>query len=227
MVFTQESETPSGRTYSFWAGGHVVYFMCVLTANLVLLRATHNYTGWGELFILVQLVSFPVIVYLDSILLSHGVIAYFFDEFLASWTAWLGVLLVGAVLFVEGAVIDSYGLFKQLGKGLIGPNRIGVDDYSARSSGVTSGNSVSKVYQLQTNKRSGQFRVTNERLDDKGYVQMEDESLDSQLLQGQSQIKARQRVLEEGPNAIEMTAIQENRKMQGDETNENVNCGPS
>ena len=88
-----------------------MYFMCVLIANLVLVRATHNFTGWGELFILVQLVSFPVIVYLDSIMLTSGVIAYFFDEFLASWTAWLGVFLVASILYIEGAVVDGYGLF--------------------------------------------------------------------------------------------------------------------
>ena len=54
MVFTQESFTAAdGRSYNFWASGHVVYFECVLLANLVLLRWTHNFTGWGELFILV------------------------------------------------------------------------------------------------------------------------------------------------------------------------------
>ena len=111
MVFTQESETPSGRPYTFWAGGHIVYFMCVLIANLVLVRSTHNYTGWCELFILVQVVSFPVIVYWDSILLTNGVIAYFYDEWMSSWTAWLGVLFICTGLFVEKAITDSISLF--------------------------------------------------------------------------------------------------------------------
>ena len=51
MVFTQESPCPNGKSYTFWAGGHVVYFECVLIANLVLLRNTHNFAGWGELLI--------------------------------------------------------------------------------------------------------------------------------------------------------------------------------
>ena len=51
MVFTQESACPNGKSYTFWAGGHVVYFECVLIANLVLLRNTHNFSGWGELLI--------------------------------------------------------------------------------------------------------------------------------------------------------------------------------
>ena len=130
MVFTQESQTPSGRPYSFWAGGHVVYFMCVLIANLVLIRGTNNYTIWGELFVLVQLISFPVIVYLDSIMLTNGVIAYFFDEFLASWTAWLGVIFIAASLFIENAIVDSYTLFTGLKRSSSsggGTNRVGIE----------------------------------------------------------------------------------------------------
>lgn len=70
MYFTQESEVPSGKTYTFWAGGHVVYFECVLLANLVLVRSTNNFMGWGELIIFLQVASYFVIVYLDSILLT-------------------------------------------------------------------------------------------------------------------------------------------------------------
>jgi len=68
MVSTQESPTPSGKTYSFWAGGHIVYFECVLIVNLVLLRYSHNWTGWGELLIFLQVTSYFWIVYLDSIM---------------------------------------------------------------------------------------------------------------------------------------------------------------
>ena len=42
--------------------------MCVMVANLVLVRATNNFTGWGELLIFLQVTSFIWIVYLDSIL---------------------------------------------------------------------------------------------------------------------------------------------------------------
>ena len=114
MVFTQESPTPSGKTYSFWAGGHIVYFMCVLTANLILVRSTHNFTGWTELLIFLQLLSFPVILYLDSILFTNGVIAYFFDEWLSSTTAWLGVILIASFIFVEKATVDAVNLIQEL-----------------------------------------------------------------------------------------------------------------
>ena len=104
--------------------------MCVLIANLVLIRGTNNYTIWGELFVLVQLISFPVIVYLDSIMLTNGVIAYFFDEFLASWTAWLGVIFIAASLFIENAIVDSYTLFTGLKRNSSsggGTNRVGIE----------------------------------------------------------------------------------------------------
>jgi len=108
MVFPQMSAVENGKTYSFWAGGHVVYFECVLVVNIVLLRGSHNWTGWGELLIFLQVVSFFAFVYIDSIMLNTGEIAYFFDEYLSSWTAWLGCFLVGMLLFLEKALIDAW-----------------------------------------------------------------------------------------------------------------------
>ena len=70
MTFSQESEAPNGKTYTFWAGGHVVYFECVILANLVLIRSTNNFMGWGELIIFLQVASYFIFVYLDSILLT-------------------------------------------------------------------------------------------------------------------------------------------------------------
>ena len=52
MVFPQLSTVASGRTFTFWASGHIIYCMCVLTVNIVLLRGSHNWTGWGEIIIL-------------------------------------------------------------------------------------------------------------------------------------------------------------------------------
>jgi len=45
------SPVADGKTFNFWAGGHIVYFECILLANMVLLRQTHNFTGWNELLI--------------------------------------------------------------------------------------------------------------------------------------------------------------------------------
>ena len=177
MVFTQESETPSGRTYSFWAGGHIVYFMCVLIANLVLIRGTHNYTGWGELFVLVQLVSFPVIVYLDSIFLTNGVIAYFFDEFLASWTALLGVIFIGVGLFIENSLINSYTILKSANSSVsrVGIEKAGTSDHNKKSFNATmdsSGNVDMLDGTAQSNKGHLLIKNTMAETTDKGYVKM-------------------------------------------------------
>ena len=98
--------------------------MCVLIANMVLLRGTHNFTGWGEAFVALQLVSFIVILYMDSVILTSGPIAYFFDEWFASWTAWLGVLLVACSLYIENAAVDSYKIYQD---SVNGPNRVGIE----------------------------------------------------------------------------------------------------
>ena len=43
--------TESGRTYNFWAGGHIVYFQSLLLANLVLIRQTSHFIGINEFMI--------------------------------------------------------------------------------------------------------------------------------------------------------------------------------
>ena len=111
------SEVENWKTFSFWAGGHIVYFQTVFVSNFVLLRATHNFTGWNELLIFLQVTSYFWILYLDSIILTKGPIAYFFDEFMSSWTAWLGCILIACLLVVEKAILDAYDLmrYKNLG----------------------------------------------------------------------------------------------------------------
>ena len=116
MVFTQESAVASGKSFTFWAGGHIVYFECILLANLVLLRQTHNHTGWFELLLFLQTTSFFWILYLDTIIFTKGVVAYFYDEFMSSSTAWLGCLLVGSSIFIEKAFIDTLKILKKLTK---------------------------------------------------------------------------------------------------------------
>ena len=108
MLATQESPTPDGKTYTFWAGGHIVYFECVLLVNLVLLRYSHNWTGWGELLIFLQVTSYFWIVYVDTILFPTGVLAYFSDEFYSSWTAWLGCALLASTIYIEKHVFELF-----------------------------------------------------------------------------------------------------------------------
>jgi len=87
--------------------------MCVLIANLVLIRGTHNFQGWCESVIFLQVASYFLLLYMDSVILVSP-ISYFYDEFMGSWTAWLGVLFIGASLFVEKATLDAIALVKSL-----------------------------------------------------------------------------------------------------------------
>ena len=73
-----------------------------------MLRNTHNWAGWGELIIFLQVASFFLFLYIDSIWLIHGEIAYFYEEFTSSWTAWLGVILTGCLVIIEKAVFDAW-----------------------------------------------------------------------------------------------------------------------
>ena len=114
MYATQETPVESGKTFNFWAGGHVVYSECVLAANLVILRQTHNYTGWNEALIALQFASFFIVVYLDSVTLTQGEIAYFWDEFTSSWTAWVGCFLVGSSIIIEKACMDALQIRKSI-----------------------------------------------------------------------------------------------------------------
>ena len=52
-------------------------------------------------------------LWLDSVILT-GPISHFFDEFMGSWTAWLGVLFIGSALFVEKATLDAIALVRAL-----------------------------------------------------------------------------------------------------------------
>ena len=84
-----------------------MYFECVMLVNLVLLRQTSNYTGYGEFLIFGQVTSFIWILYFDTILIPTGTVGYFFDEYWSSWTAWLGFFLISCIIFLEKAVYDA------------------------------------------------------------------------------------------------------------------------
>ena len=43
-------------------------------------------------------------------MLTNGVIAYFYDEFMSSWTAWLGVILICSTIVIEKSFFDMLSL---------------------------------------------------------------------------------------------------------------------
>jgi hypothetical protein len=52
-----------GQTIGFWAGGHHVYMNCVLLANLIILRMSHNITGFNLVIISGQIAAFFVLLF--------------------------------------------------------------------------------------------------------------------------------------------------------------------
>lgn len=56
----------NGRNPSFWGGGMLVYGVCILVVNLVLLKKVNNFTGWCELLILSQIVAFGLVMWFET-----------------------------------------------------------------------------------------------------------------------------------------------------------------
>lgn len=84
----------SGKEFSFWSGGMTVYGVCVLLANLLLVKMTNNYTGGLELIAFVQSSLFWFAVYIENHFTMFTVLYMKFDEFVSSVAAWLGIILV-------------------------------------------------------------------------------------------------------------------------------------
>ena len=79
-----------------------------------MLRASHNYTGYGEVLVFLQVISYLVILYLESKILTKSVVAYLMDEYFSSNVAWLGCLLVASTIFIEKALFDMIDLMKTI-----------------------------------------------------------------------------------------------------------------
>ena len=89
-----------GKTYDLWAGGHVVYGMCVMAANRVLLQMKNYWTGYGMVIMFLQWVSFYASVWLDTILFETNVIYQFNNGFLMNGRAWMGNIGVFLVVMM-------------------------------------------------------------------------------------------------------------------------------
>jgi hypothetical protein len=44
----------------------LIYGVCVMVVNLVLLQMINNYTGYCELMIIMQVVTFWIVLYIES-----------------------------------------------------------------------------------------------------------------------------------------------------------------
>ena len=94
FVAAEDSPVDDGKTFNFWAGGHHVYMNCVLLANLIILKMQHAYTGFNLVIITLQIACYFLLLWYFSVELQTDVIYMFMDEFLSSWTAWLGCFFI-------------------------------------------------------------------------------------------------------------------------------------
>ena len=48
--------------------GHVVYGVCVIVANVVMLHKFNNYTGWGEVLVAMMILAFFTSYFVESLM---------------------------------------------------------------------------------------------------------------------------------------------------------------
>ena len=108
---SQDSAVSSGKSFTFWAGGHHVYMNCVLLANVIILKMQHNFTGFNGVICLFQVISFFAILYYFSIEFQTGVTYRFMDEFVSSITAWLACFFILASLWTIDHMLMAIRLF--------------------------------------------------------------------------------------------------------------------
>ena len=82
-----------GSTFSFWAGGHQVYGVCIILANLIVLKMENSFNGWNELIMICHIAFFYVSVFYYQEFMDESVVYGFWWEFIGSYTVWLGVFL--------------------------------------------------------------------------------------------------------------------------------------
>ena len=92
VVFYTAEDTllPEGMTYNFWAGGHMVYMNCVILANLIIIRMSHDIHLYNLFLIGAQIGCFFVLLWYFQYTLQTDPLYKFMDEFVASPTAWIG-----------------------------------------------------------------------------------------------------------------------------------------
>ena len=96
-----------GKTIDFWTGGHHVYMNCVLLVNLIIIKMSHNFTGFNLVIIGGQITSFFALLYYFQSELQTDVIYQFWDEFISSKTAWLGGFLAVSSLWTIDKMFHS------------------------------------------------------------------------------------------------------------------------
>lgn len=108
FIFNQSPQSislNSGLTFNFWSAGMTVYGVCVLLVNAVLFKMTNNYTGYGELLIVLQCSAFWLIVNFETRYPAFRNLFHIWSEFCGSPAAWMGLALTVLSVFTLDIVI--------------------------------------------------------------------------------------------------------------------------
>ena len=108
---SQDSVLSDGLSFTFWAGGHHVYGCCVLLANVIILKMQHNWTGINVVIIVLQIASYYFLLWYFSVTLETDVIYEFWEEYIASWPAWLGTFLIVTSFWHIDYMLHAYRMF--------------------------------------------------------------------------------------------------------------------
>lgn len=99
-----ESVMKDGHQSTFWAGGMLVYAVCIILVNFVLMVRINNFTGWCELIILLHILFFALILYFETHNKFFPQIYGLWAEIMSSPINMLGCLLViGSIFTVDKA----------------------------------------------------------------------------------------------------------------------------
>jgi len=117
MVVTQIAVFANGQTYDFWAGGHVVFFFCIVVVNLVQLQMTNNLTGWGELLIFSQILFFFPSYWVICWWADDNVVYGIFEQWHMLPVTWFGLALTCCILMLfDWGVLQILGYIKGVAK---------------------------------------------------------------------------------------------------------------
>ena len=109
FIFPSDTLMPNGQTFGFWAAGNHVYFMCIIFANLMILKLQNIFTGINMMLMAGHIIFFIVSVYCWQEYMKSSVIYKFWDEWVGQPAAWLGIILCTMSLWTLDEILAVVG----------------------------------------------------------------------------------------------------------------------
>ena len=92
---------PGGKNIGFWVTGHMVYGVCIIVANIVIMFRYHNFTGWSEWCSIGMSLNFFTILqfssmYIPSFDQTFGIFNTFMSQPII-WFQMVGILSLASI----------------------------------------------------------------------------------------------------------------------------------